>query len=277
MINILRLLFSRKAHLSPLRVQHAQEAYRSKNIPETKAAHTKKSIQGAEEQHKEGTHVGDFVYGAIDGSVTTFAVVSGVAGAALSSNIVIILGMANLLGDGISMAVGNYLSSKSEKEFIQSERRREEWEIEHYPQGEREEIREIFRNKGFKGKQLSDAVKTITSDKKIWVDTMMAEELGLNEDPKSPAMKGFVTFLSFIVIGIIPLLPYFLGQLSSDAKAIEYPLSIGMTFATFFLIGSAKTYVTGKHWFKSGMETLLVGALAAGAAFAVGFFLKGMA
>lgn len=260
------------------RIRSAQHAFRVRDLGATKAAHTRKAIHAAEEEHKEGTHIGDFVFGAIDGSVTTFAVVSGVAGAALSSNIVIILGLANLLGDGISMAVGNYLSSKSEREFVQGERRREEWEIEHYPEGEREEIREIFRRKGFRGRQLERAVKTITSDKKVWVDTMMAEELGLSEDPKSPAMKGVVTFISFVAVGSVPLIPYALGLFfDGSVKPIEYPLSFGMTFITFFIIGSAKTYVTGKHWFKSGMETLLVGALAAGAAYAVGFFLRGLA
>ena len=282
MINTIRLLMDRKSHLVPsntgdARVKSAQHAFRVKSLQATKAAHTKQAIGQANEEHKEGTHVGDFVYGAIDGSVTTFAVVSGVAGAALSPNIVIILGVANLLGDGISMAVGNYLSSKSEKEFVQSERKREEWEIENYPKGEIEEIREIFRKKGFKGKQLEGAVKTITSDKKIWVDTMMTEELGLNEDPKSPVMKGWVTFLSFVIVGSIPLVPYLLGLFIDSIREIQYPLSVGMTFVTFFLIGSAKTYVTGKSWWKSGVETLLVGALAAVAAYAVGYFLRGLA
>ncbi len=276
MIHTLRLLFGRKGHLSPSRVGLARQAYHSHDLAATKATHTKKAIHGQEE-HKEGTHVGDFVYGAIDGSVTTFAVVSAVAGAALSSNIVIILGLANLLGDGISMAVGNYLSSKSEREFVQSERSREEWEIEHYPEGEREEIREIFQKKGFKGRQLEAAVKTITSDKKVWIATMMTEELGLSEDAKSPTMKGIVTFLSFVAVGSIPLIPYAFGLFSSTIGAVEYPLSVVMTFLTFFMIGSAKTFVTGKHWFKSGLETLLVGALAAGAAYAVGYFLRGLA
>src|SRR3990167_6334872 len=158
------------------RVQKARAAYESKDIEATKQAHTAEAIKSATERHETtGTYVGDFVYGAIDGSVTTFAVVSGVAGAALSSNIVIILGLANLLADGFSMAIGNYLSSKSDIEFAQKEREREEWEVEHYPKGEIEEIRGIFRAKGFEGKKLEDAVETITSNKKLWVDTMMAE------------------------------------------------------------------------------------------------------
>jgi VIT1/CCC1 family predicted Fe2+/Mn2+ transporter len=258
------------------RMGRAREAYTSRDVEATKQAHTRKEVERAEEEHAQGTYVGDFVYGAIDGSVTTFAVVSGVAGAALSSNIVIILGLANLLADGFSMAIGNYLSAKSEREFIARERKREEWEVAHYPEGEIEEIRAIMRKKGFRGKQLEDAVKTITSDKKVWVDMMMTEELGLQEDQKSPAAKGTVTFISFVTIGSIPLLSYFLGMFSESVRAVEYPLSVMFTGIAFFIIGSAKTYVTKKHWLRSGLETLLIGAVAAVVAYGVGYFLSGL-
>src|SRR3990167_5107407 len=113
----------------PTRQEKARAAYESKDLEATKKAHELKAIKNASELHKKsGSYVGDVVFGAIDGSITTFAVVSGVAGAALSTNIVIILGIANLLADGFSMGVGNYLSSKSNIEFAQKERKREEWE-----------------------------------------------------------------------------------------------------------------------------------------------------
>jgi len=260
------------------RIKKAREAFKSKDIGATKKAHSAKAIKSAQEHHKSsGTYVGDFVYGAIDGSVTTFAVVSGVAGAGLSVNIVIILGLANLIADGFSMAIGNYLSSKSNVEFIERERKREEWEVENYPKGEIEEIRAIFRKKGFKGKSLDDAVKTITSNKKVWVDTMMADELNLIEDKTSPVKKGTVTFISFIIIGSIPLIPYLLSFFSEAIKNIVYPLSIVMTFIAFFFIGSAKVYVTKKNWLISGLETLLVGGVAAIIAYGIGFFLRGLA
>jgi len=259
------------------RIKKARTAYESKDIEATKKAHSKEAIS-AEEHHKVGgSYVGDFVYGAIDGSVTTFAVVSGVAGAALSVNIVIILGLANLFADGFSMAVGNYLSSKSNKEFIERERAREEWEVEHYPKGEIEEIRAIYKNKGFTGKNLENAVKTIISNKEVWVDTMMKNELNLIEDKSSPVKKGAVTFVSFATIGFIPLIPYFLSFFFEAIKQIVYPLSVVMTFMAFFFIGSAKVYVTKKNWLKSGLETLLVGGAAAIIAYAIGFFLRGLA
>lgn len=258
------------------RLEKARKAYRKGDVEATKKAHTEKAI--AREQHTHtGTYVGDFVYGAIDGSVTTFAVVSGVAGAALSANIVIILGLANLFADGFSMAIGNYLSSKSNKEFIQQERAREEWEIENYPAGEIEEIRQIYKKKGFQGKDLERAVKVITSNRKLWVDTMMADELGLLEEKASPVKKGTVTFIAFLLIGSIPLIPYFLSYFSETIKESVYPLSIIMTVLAFFFIGSAKVLVTKKNWLKSGIETLLVGSLAAIIAFFVGYMLRGLA
>ncbi|MEK6876723.1 MAG: VIT1/CCC1 transporter family protein [Nanoarchaeota archaeon] len=260
------------------RIGKARKAYESKDIEATKKAHTAEAIKSAAEHHElTGSYIGDFVYGAIDGSVTTFAVVSGVAGAALSANIVIILGLANLFADGFSMAIGNYLSSKSDIEFIQRERKREEWEIEHYPKGEVEEIRQIYREKGFRGKDLERAVKIITSNKDVWTDTMMKSELRLIEDQISPLKKGAVTFISFLLIGSVPLMPYFLSFSSGAIKSIVYPLSVIMTFIAFFFIGSAKVFVTKKNWLLSGIETLLIGGAAAIIAYTIGYFLRGLA
>lgn len=262
----------------PTRLEKARIAYESKNIEASKKAHETEAIKRAPEMHKRsGSYVGDVVFGAIDGSVTTFAVVSGVAGAALSANIVIILGLANLLADGFSMAIGNYLSSKSDIEYAQKERKREEWEVENYPKGEIEEIRAIFKAKGFEGKKLEDAVKTITFNKKLWVDTMMAEELNIIEENISPKKRGLVTFVSFVLVGSIPLMPYFASFFSEAAKGTAFQLSIILTFIAFFLVGSAKIYVTGKNWLKSGLETLLVGGAAAIIAYAIGYLLRGMA
>jgi VIT1/CCC1 family predicted Fe2+/Mn2+ transporter len=261
----------------PNRLEKARTAYKTKNIEEVKKVHSSNAIRATELHKREGTYVGDFVFGAIDGSITTFAVVSGVAGAALSANIVIILGLANLLADGFSMAVGNYLSSKSNMEFAQRERKREEWEVEHYPKGEIEEIRSIFRRKGFKGKQLENAVKTITSNKKVWVDTMMIEELNIIEEKTSPVKRGLVTFAAFGLVGVVPLIPYLISFFSEAVKQIVFPLSVILTFIAFFFVGSAKIYVTGKNWFKSGLETLLIGSAAAIIAYGIGFFLRGLA
>ena len=124
-------------------------------------------------------HFDDFIYGSIDGAVTTFAIVAGVMGASLPSVIILILGFANLFADGFSMAAANYQASKARNEFVQMKRRQEEWEIDNLEDQEKEEIREIYREKGFKDELLEEVVRTITSRRKVWVDTMMKEELGL--------------------------------------------------------------------------------------------------
>src|SRR4030065_2526517 len=131
-------------------------------------------------------HFEDFIYGSIDGAVTTFAVVAGVVGASLSPGIILILGFANLFADGFSMAAANYQASKARNQFIEMKRKQEEWEIDHMEEQEKEEIREIYKKKGFKDELLEEIVRIITSRRKIWVDTMMKEELGLIEDGKNP-------------------------------------------------------------------------------------------
>src|SRR5215216_7794999 len=124
----------------------------------------------------------DFVYGATDGAVTTFAVVAGVIGALLSPSIVLILGFANLFADGFSMAIGNYLGTKAQAEYIDKQRKREEWEIDNLVEQEKQEIRDIYKNKGFREELLKEIVRVITSKRKIWVDTMMREKLELFEN-----------------------------------------------------------------------------------------------
>lgn len=121
-------------------------------------------------------HFDDFIYGSIDGAVTTFAIVAGVVGAGLSPGIILILGFANLFADGFAMAAANYQATKAKMEFIDMKQKQEEWEIDNMRDQEKEEIRTIYREKGFKGQLLEDIVRIITSRRKIWVDTMMREE-----------------------------------------------------------------------------------------------------
>ncbi len=216
-------------------------------------------------------YVRDWIYGGVDGAVTTFAVVSGVAGAELSTSIVLILGFANLVADGFSMAASNFLGTRAE---IDDYRRLEKIEYRHIelaPEGEREEVRQIYREKGFEGDELEKAVELITSDKDRWVKTMLTEEYGLPSEIRSPWFAAGSTFSAFIVCGLVPLIPYLFGWGSSFLVACI------MTGVTFFLIGSFKSRWSTQSWFGSGLETFLVGALAAGLAYGVGVLLKGVA
>ena len=222
-------------------------------------------------------HFEDFIYGSFDGSVTTFAVVAGAIGASLSPAIVVILGFANLFADGFSMAVGNYQAVKARMEYIEKERKREEWEIDNMEESERQEIRDIYAKKGFAADLLDEIVRVITARKKVWVDTMMKEELGLIEDGRKPFDTATSTIFGFVVIGIIPLIPFIIlyaAGLQSNSASFTY--SIISTSIAFFIIGIIKGKIVKKPWIRSGFMTLLIGGIAATVAYVVGVLLRNL-
>jgi VIT1/CCC1 family predicted Fe2+/Mn2+ transporter len=216
-------------------------------------------------------YIRDWIYGGIDGAVTTFAVVSGVAGAELSATIVLILGFANLIADGFSMAASNFLGTRAEQDDYKRLEKIEYRHIEQFPEGEREEIRQIYREKGFEGEELEKAVELITADKDRWVQTMLTEEYGLPGEIRSPWNAALSTFAAFLICGLIPLLPYLFTAKNS------FTISSVFTGITFFLIGSVKSRWSTSSWIRSGLETFIVGSLAAVLAYAVGVLLKDIA
>jgi vacuolar iron transporter family protein len=216
------------------------------------------------------SYLRDWVYGGIDGTVTTFAIMAGVIGASLSPGVVVILGVANLLADGFSMAAANYTGTKAEEDEYQQLRRMEERHVDLAPDGEREEIRQIFRAKGFEGEALDAAVTVITDQRERWIDTMMTEEHGMPAVIRSPLKAAVMTFIAFVLCGSVPLAPYLL-RLSEP----ELPSAI-MTGLTFFAIGSLRSYWSPTPWWRAGLETFAIGMLAAGVAYLVGDLLKGL-
>jgi VIT1/CCC1 family predicted Fe2+/Mn2+ transporter len=223
-------------------------------------------------QANDQSYLGDFVLGAIDGAVTTFAIVAGVAGANYSATAALILGVANLLADGFSMAVGNYLSTKSKRQLVEHVRRVEQRHIDEIPDGEREEIRQIFARKGFEGETLESIVDTITADPQQWIDTMVSEEFGLAVDSPSPAKSGITTFVAFILAGFVPLVPYCFTDFGNGN--IRFAVSAVATGATFFAIGWIKGRVVSRSKLASGIETLAIGGTAAAMAYLVGMLLR---
>ena len=218
-------------------------------------------------------YLGEFVYGGMDGAVTTFAVVAGAVGAGLDQAVIIILGFANLFADGFAMSVGSYLSAKSVIDNYDKHKRREYWEVEHTPESEKQEIREIYTAKGFKGELLERVVDQITADKDRWVDVMMKEELLMAEEKKSPFKIGLVTYLSFFAIGFIPLTIYVLNYIFQFSGNM-FIWTILLTSSCFILIGYLKTYVTQTSKIKGILETLSLGLIAATLAYFVGDLLE---
>lgn len=206
----------------------------------------------------------DAIYGAIDGAVTTFAIVAGVAGAGLSPVIVVALGVANVLADGFSMAAANFSGTKADLDNMRRIRKIEERHIADYPDGERREVRHILANKGLSGDVLDDATAAITQDRENWIALMMEGEYGLSEVDPHPAKSAMTTFIAFLVAGIIPLSPFVLGLDNA------FTVSGVMTMATFFAIGALKSMWSLSPWWRSAIETLLIGGIAAAIAYFVG-------
>jgi VIT1/CCC1 family predicted Fe2+/Mn2+ transporter len=212
----------------------------------------------------------DWIYGGIDGAVTTFAVVSGVAGAKLSPWIILTLGFANLFADGFSMAASNFLGTRAEQDDLQRLEVIENRHIDVAPEGEREEVRQIFQSKGFDGQDLEKIVQLVTSDRKRWVRTMLTEEYGLPREIRSSWIAAMSTFTAFLLCGLVPLVPFLFKVPHAFA------VSIIMTGTVFLAIGSAKSRWSTASWWRSGLTTLVVGAIAAALAYAAGMLLKSL-
>ena len=260
-------------------LKEARKAWKTKNVSDMIKAHSYKNIRRSDEHHhSEGRYLKSLVYGGLDGIITTFAVVAGVAGAALSSGILLILGLANLIADGISMAVGDYLSSKAQRDFYYSEKERELWEAKNYPKGEKEEMIEIYTKRGLSKSDAQKLVNIISKKKNLFVDEMMVEELRMINDVKSsPVKNAIVTFISFFVFGLIPVSIYLFDLIYPGSVKQPFLYTIILTVLALFALGVAKFKFIKKHWLRSAIETLVIGGLAAGAAYLVGKLLAGLA
>ncbi len=244
---------------------------------ELQEMHTPASVRQRLENGTPQSYLKDMVYGGIDGTITTFAVVSGVVGADLAAGIVVILGLANLIADGFSMAVSNFLGTKAEEQYLQKVRVAEHLEIKLIPDGEREEIRQIYAKKGFEGELLEQVVDVITSDEDVWVDTMLLEEHNMQLEGPEPGRAALWTFVAFLIAGFVPVLPFIINLVVDGGISSPFLWSSIATAITFFAIGVFKAQVVELNKIKSGIETVAVGGMAAALAYAVGWLLRGVA
>jgi VIT1/CCC1 family predicted Fe2+/Mn2+ transporter len=260
------------------RLEEARQAFEHGDTQAAARAHSHQAITRADEQHggASSQYLGEMVYGGLDGIITTFAVVSGVAGAQLGTPVILILGLANLFADGFSMATGAYLSSKSEQEYYRREWQREAWEVEHFPDGERAELHEVYRKRGYAEDEARQLVEIQSREPLRWVKAMMVDELGMLADERNPLINALATFGAFVVAGSVPMLVYLLGLLVPLPSGLSFPISLALSGLALFGLGAAKVFVTKLNPWRSGVEMLLVGGLAAGVAYAVGALLKGL-
>jgi predicted membrane protein (TIGR00267 family) len=214
-----------------------------------------------EEPHKlkTGEHLRNFILGAQDGIVNVLGLVLGVATATLNTNVIIISGLAGLFAESVSMGAVAFTSSSAERDFYKSQIRKEKREIKEIPKIERKEIEAIYKKKGFKGEELKKIVEKITSNKKIWLKTMMREELGLSEKNIGNPTGSLIWVLLATILGsIIPILPFFIFSVKEGIVA-----SIILSSLALFLVGVIKGKCTLEDWRKTGIQLLIIGLTAA--------------
>lgn len=214
------------------------------------------TISGHVEPHiKESNHIRDFVFGFGDGINTSLGIVAGVGGANSSPDFIILAALVGMFTGAKAMAVQNYLAVKSQREILESEIKREEYEIETYPEEERLEIEEIYRAKEFDEDLIKRVSEKITSNKKVWLKTMLTEELGLNLDIVGNPIKGaLIMFASFIIGGVLPILPYLLSKTGFVPLQFSLWIAIAISITSSFIIGAKKAKLAKKNWVKGGIE-----------------------
>jgi len=229
----------------------------------------KKRKLGHQAEHEKGKFIRHFIFGAEDGLISTLGFLSGITGAGLSHFTIAIAGVAEVFAAALSMGIGTYLSSKSQTELIKRNIEIEKIHIEKYPQLEKKEVEDFYRKKGFKGIELKHIVNKICSNKKVLLKEMLTSELGIF--PKrfeNPLKSAVVMFISFIILAMIPLLPFIL----IGNSPLTY--SIIFTLIVLFLVGATKTRLTKRNWFYSGLEMLVLGLVATIVTFYIGEFIS---
>ncbi len=220
----------------------------------------------SEKLHKTETYIRELILGGQDGLVNVLGIIMGISAANGTHPVIVAASLAAAFAEAVSMGAVNYTSTLADRDHYQKEREIEACEIENNPDEEREEVRQIFSGKGFKGKNLDKVVEIITKDKEVWANMMMSEELNLREvDTKKLLKSSLLVGVSTVVGSLIPVLPYFVFQ---PDRAL--PTSLILSALVLFGVGvyEAKTYV-GK-WFQNGIKMLLIGMGASVIGFIIG-------
>jgi len=268
----------------------ARLAFERGNTDASRRYHESRNVEQQQQQHTDdepwhqtsGGLLQPVIFGGLDGILTSFAIVAGSAGGGLSLKSILILGFSNIFADALSMGVGEFLSSKANNEWILSEKKREEWEMDNFPDGEIQEMIDIYVSKGLSLRDATVVIKTMAKYENFFVDIMMQQELELQvpeDDHVEQSMKeGFVMFCSFAFFGSMPLLgyviiPFLLPELESR---VLFQAACVVTGLVLFFLGSIKSNFSRSNWFWSGLETLILGGLCATVAFSIGSLVNGL-
>ncbi len=219
------------------------------------------------EKHFTGSAtVREIVIGMADGLTVPFALAAGLSAAVSNTSVIVTAGLAEVAAGAIAMGLGGYLAANTDAEHYETERAREQAEVDNEREHEIREVEEILRGYGLEGAGLEAAVQSVTSDRQRFTDFLMRFELDLKKpDPKHAPISAFTIGTSYVVGGLVPLFPYFLTKDMSTA----FQLSVVMTGVALFVFGAVKGHFTGANKLKSALQTAVVGGIAAGAAYAL--------
>jgi VIT1/CCC1 family predicted Fe2+/Mn2+ transporter len=239
----------------------------SAGMPSAQPGTSKDTYLHHEERHlKNSNLITDVVIGMSDGLTVPFALAAGLSGAVSSTSIIIIAGIAEICAGSIAMGLGGYLAGKTEQDYYAAEVRRENYEVENLPDREIAETKDFFASIGLSEELQDQATKEVARDKKQWVDFMMKYELGLDKpDPRRATKSALNIGISYIVGGLVPLSPYFFV----DQPVTGLKISVVVTLICLFVFGWFKSKFTGVNTWGGALRVMLIGAVAAGAAFGV--------
>ncbi|KAJ1627896.1 VIT family-domain-containing protein [Pavlovales sp. CCMP2436] len=264
-------------------LEGARTAYARGDPGASAVAHAAKGGGGthgdSEEPHQQGgEYVKLVVFGGLDGILTSFAIVAGAAGVGLGVKAVLGIGISNVLADALAMGVGEYLSTKSENEYIAEERSREAWEFKNHPEGEISEMVEIFVNRGMSKPDAEEVISRMAKYPEFFINLMMTEELGLKvpDESERTLLRAFVMFASFATFGFLPILGYtataFFVRDKTEAESSRHMMiaACAITSVTLVGLGAFKAHFAHRRYLRSALETLLLGGVCATLSYNVG-------
>jgi DNA damage-binding protein 1 len=262
----------------------ASKAFQNRDVDQSKLAHLLPAHK--EETNEEGKFLKPIVFGGLDGISTIFAFVAGALGADLGLSHIIAIGCAQLFAGALGMGFGEYLSAKAERAVAEREQAREKWEVENNPQGEVEEMVQIYVDKGLSPEDARVVANTLSKYEDFWVEHMMLHEIGMfppEEDDWANVLQGVVMFLSFLILGGIPLVAYILADFLSDSESVRASAAYVSSSVALFLLGCIKAHMSGvaQAWsgmrctelcdlLKAGVTMMVQGLLCAGGAYLIG-------
>ena len=264
------------------RASLARHAHTENNAQLSRMAHDLLPLPTGETHSSPPTALKSIIYGGLDGILTASALIMGSAGGSLSPRVILIVGLSNILADGVSMGFGDAVSTMAHIEHVEQERKREEWEFENFPEGEIMEMVDLYEARGLPRDKAERIIRIFSRYKDFFIELMLVEELGLQlPDPDdSPLKDGLVTFSSFVLFGMLPIVGYAVIPAAAPAEMatprVLFASACVITALCLFVLGAFKSKFSTMSWWRSGLEFLLLGGAVAVTSYGIALGVQGL-